>query len=258
MTIQFHPSIKHIAYLLVIGLLLFLLIRGCKQSNLRLQVSENSALITDSISKALIKLKKDSAENAKKFNDTLEFINGQYALAQEQKLRYADQLDNAKDTIRKLIAKYRSGKYTDTATVTVPHEFVADCHDCFDRLERQTTTLDYYERAVFKADSISLVKNKEYEKRINQIEQERDGFIELAETANGSLVRALDKLAPKRLVLFSWNVLSNPWPCAVGIGGIYQDKRNRQFGVKKYIGNIPNARKAWELEINLPLSFKRK
>jgi hypothetical protein len=257
MILKIHPAI---ATILIAGIiiLLFLLVKGCKQSKLRLQVNERSVLITDSISKVLIQLKKDSAENEKKYNDTLEFINGQYALAQEQKLRYADQLDNAKDTIKKLIAKYKSGKYTDTAEVVVPHEFVADCQDCFSRLERQSTTLEFYERAVFKADSIIMVKDKNYQNRIKKVEQERDGAFKLAETSNEEHKKSISKLAPRRLVLFSWNVLSNPWPCAVGIGGIYQDKRNRQFGVKKYIGNIPNAKKAWELEVNMPLSFKKR
>lgn len=255
MTVKINPWLLT-AIIIGICILIFSLIRGCNQSNLRLQADAHLKKSNDSLIKDAAD-KKRIIDSAKKiYQDTIEFVNGQYALVKNQKERIENELYNSRDTIKKLIAKHRTNSYTDTTNTPVPNDFIADCHDCFNRLENGLFLVDRYKQQVKASDSISIVKSKIYEKRIKQQELEKQALQGSLNYAIGENEKAIKKLAPKGQLYFSWGVLFNPIiPKMAGVGLMYQDRHRVIWAAKGWFGQYGNM---WEANMNLPLSLKRK
>jgi hypothetical protein len=252
MKLQIHPLI---GTLLIAGILIlvFLLIRGCNQS--KLQVSKAAKL--DSLNNILLhvvsndKLVTDSTKNA--FHDSLEFVNGQLALANEQKLRTEAELQDVIKSNKVLIEKHRLAQYADTTAVTVPSEYITDCEGCFTNLEKTTTLVNRYKTDINTMEAKQREQNKIYQKRFKELDAEKLGFYNKINTLAKASQDAIDQLKPHGRLYLTWGVLWRPWPVAAGGGLMYQNKRNLIWGINCYYGQNGTT---VETNIHFPLSLK--
>jgi hypothetical protein len=243
--------------LMVIGVVVLLvaLMRGCGQS--KTQAAKYNKL--DSLNTVLLhaiteeKVKSDSSKKA--FQDSLEFERGQTALANEQKLRTENDLHDQVLENKALIAKFKLGDYTiggDTASITVPNEFVTDCQGCFANLERTTGLVERYKVDINALESSQEKQNQLYQSRFKELELQKNGFINKIASLAEQERDAIDKLKPRGRLYLSWGVLWRPWPVAAGMGLMYQNKRNLIWGLKGYYGQGGTT---VETNINIPLSL---
>lgn len=243
------------AMLVAIGILIIALYRGCKKVKNNQQQIETLIELTDSFSVISKRAIDGWTESKKSYEDSLEFERGQRLLAENQKERAEDDLNSALSENKKLLKKYRDQKYTDTATVLAPKEFVDDCKECFERLDvTDKLTLKYKQEVAdwavrFKRET-SLISN-----RVFLVERERDDFRSKVDSLTLIQKGSISNIRPKGRLYLSWGVLWSPWPVAAGAGLLYQTTRNVLFGVKGYYG--PNKTTV-ETSINFPLSLKRK
>lgn len=237
----------------VVIILIAAVFKGCYENNG--VVAKYKKL--DSLNSVLLDVVADSdreLDSTKKaFNDSLEFERGQKELAKAQLQRTAYELDAATKTNKELIAKYKLAKYTDTSTVTVPHEFVADCHDCFTNLEKTTNQVDTYRTDVSRIQNSWNKQEALYQKRFKEIEIERLGFNNKIRSLAKQQQEYIDKLKPHGRLYLSWGVLFQPWPKYAGVGLMYQNKRNLIWGAMWYYGDKGHV---VQTIINFPLSLK--
>ncbi len=244
-----------LGFIVGVVILIITLIRGCNQSNLRLQAQQKLQNANDSIKAAANVIHFNDSVDKKSFQDSIEFIKGQYALIQNQKARVENDLDNMQVENKKLIAKYRANNYVDTSTMVVSNEFVDDCHNCFDRLETQTFIVDKYKLLVKKSDSLSIVKDSRFQKRISQQEKEKDSLNALLNYCLDINKEAQNKLKPKGTLYFSWGVQFKPLPKMAAVGLMYQAKNRVIYGAKGWFGQYGSM---VEANFNLPISSKRR
>lgn len=246
---------KWVAYVIIIliGLLVIALIRGCKKAKNDGANIKSLVDLTDSF-----KVVSDCAingwkESKKAFQDTLEFERGQRELAENKYERTALELDKALDENAKLIAKYKANKYADTSLVLAPAEFIEDCHDCFSKLEK-TSNLSFGLKKDIEDWRIKY--NKETSlllSRLKQVEAERNDYYHTIDSLTDKQEKAVEKIKQKGRLYLSWGVQWKPWPSYAGAGLLYQTKRNMLYGAKWYYGTHGHM---LETTINFPLSLK--
>lgn len=239
--------------LFIIGVVLISLIRGCSQS--RLQVTKYNKI--DSLNKELIKFisqeKTNSDSTTKAYQDSLEFITGQYALAKEQALRTGGELQQLAIENKALTEKHKLAQYTDTATIVVPSEYVIDCENCYTRLEQTTNVSLKYKDDLNKLQGNWEKQNQINQKRFKELDAEKLGFYNKIKSLTKQQQDAIDKSKPHGRLYLSWGVLWKPWPWGAGAGLLYQTKYNVMYGAKWYYGS---AGQIIETTISFPLSIK--
>lgn len=254
MSLKIHPLL---AALLITGILflVFALIRGCNQS--KLQVSKFNKI--DSLNNALLgeiaKNKRVSDSTTQDYQDSLEFVKGQYTLVKEQETRTSAELQDVTKANKILIAKHKLAEYTDTSAVTVPGEFVAECNECFGSLEKTTGLVERYKNDINNLQSNWDKQSQLYQKRFKELDAEKLGFYNKINILAKAQQEAIDKLKPHGQLYFSWGVLFGPLPKMTGIGFVYQTKYKIQYGLKGYFGVYGSM---VEGQMNLPLSLKHK
>lgn len=256
MTIRFRPYIKYIVGLAVIFILMFLLDKGCSISRQAILLSKELQTKNDSLTAKITIDSTTAIENKKEYETALDLANGQVEIKGNQIAKTETELDAANKRINTLIANHKDIlPDSDTSSTYVPNEFITDCNGCFTELSNGQKLVQQY-----KSDNEQLklslhLKEKFQTDRIVQQDQEK---IKLAKSLQDcmDISKAAQKaLSPHGQLYFSWNVIWTPFPIAAGIGGIYQNKRKMQYGVKWLYGRYGQM---IETEINLPLSLKRK
>lgn len=252
MSLKINPIV---ATLVIVGILIliFVLFRGCRQSKMEVAAKEKAQIIADSALSVLKEYKATSDTSAKRFQDTIEFERGRSALIEAQKAVTEMELDKVSKDNKALIAKYKSGKYTDTATTLVPNEFISDCQGCFVNLEKTTGLVDRYKNDINKLQDNWDKQNQLYQKRFKELDAEKLGFYNKINSLAKEQQKAADQLKPHGRLYLSGGILWSPVPVGIGAGFMYQNKRNIMWGAKWYYGKYGQT---VETEINLPLSFK--
>lgn len=260
MSFKIHPILVA-ALLCAIGILLFALIRGCNKGKNVQNDYINLAVINDSLRMTLELDSINALESKARFQDSLDFERGQNALLEEQKDRTQVELNSQLQVNKALIKKHQLYEYTDTSTspyksiVVVPTEFVEDCKGCFTNLTKTTNLADKYEVDLKNLKKSNDNIEKKYQKRLTEVEAERNIF----RNKVGSLAKqqdsVLEKLKPHGKLYLSWGVIWGPWPKMAGAGIMYQNKRNLLWGAKWYYGS--NGQMV-ETTINFPLSLRFK
>jgi hypothetical protein len=238
--------------LILIGLLIFALIRGCNNSR------DNAALAVnykqrESDLKDI--LKKVNEENAA-YKDTVEFLNGQLSLTDNKLLSLNEDLRGANDRITTLLKKHVPiTPSLDTNVTTVPNLFLDECADCFKELGNG-------QRLVIKYKAEKEGQEKTYknllsvkDNRINSLEKSNDSLMRSYTSLLDSSKKFQENFMPRGRLYLSWGVLWSPWPVAAGAGVLYQNKRNMIYGAKIYYG--VNKTQV-ETTMNFPLSFKKR
>lgn len=257
MTIQIKQPWKVYAVLIALGIILFASIRGCHQGQASVAVAEKWHRSTDSLSNVTKILKVVIDSTKKSYQDSLDFVNGQLALKNNQLVYTKYSLDSADQRITILINKYKDIQpATDTSVTTVPNEYVNECHDCFTELKGGQAKVKLYLSQLDSVKQVTQTKLNLQQNRINQLNQQNT---QLAGTLQDCLEvskAAEKKLAPHGQLFFSWSVLWVPYiPTMAGVGLMYQNKYKLQIGVRGMFGRYGNG---FETEVNMPLSLKRK
>lgn len=239
--------------LVLLGLLIVALIRGCKNNQ------HNGALIVNHESR-INNLVHDSTETVKKLIENhkqMEVLEGQLSLSNNKLLFLDENLGKANDRITVLLKKHVpiNPSLVDTGVMVVPTMYVNECADCFIELSNGQKLVIQYKAE--KENQFNLLSGK-----INL----KDNRIRDLETANVKLTsnyrslidsskRFQDKLKPRGRLYLSWGVLYYPWPKAAGMGLMYQTKRNLIIGGMWYYGTQGHM---VETNIHFPLSLRFK
>jgi hypothetical protein len=247
------PQWIWILVFVVIGVLLFSLIRGCNQSNLQLSKFNKADSLNRELLKTIANYKASTDSTNKQYQDSLAFMNGQYVLAKEQALRSDINLQEQININRSLIEKHKWAKYADTTAVTVPQEFVEECSGCFANLEKTTVLVDRYKTDINKLQDNWDKQSAIYQKRFKELDAEKIGFYNKINTLAKDQQKAIDELKPHGRLYLTWGVLWRGFPSAAGAGLMYQNKRNLIWGITCYYGQNGTT---VETNIHFPLSLK--
>lgn len=237
-------------------ILIFACIRGCNQGQQAVAESiqwkqENTKLVHDT---ARLAKERDSLKRI--YEDSLEFVNGQWLLAKNQTIATRYQLDSADKRITSLINKYTPIQPNqDTSVTLVPNPYIEECSQCFAELSNGQEKVKTYMAQIDNLNQSYQSKINLQQNRINQLDKQNTQLsgalrdcIEVSKTAE-------NKLAPRGQLFFSWSVLWMPLPTMAGIGLMYQNKHRLQIGIRGMFGQYGNG---VETEVNMPLSLKRK
>lgn len=256
MNLKIHPLLGA-AVILGICLLIFTLIKGCNNAESDKEVisllEEKNALL-DKKNQAL---ELASLQSKKDFQDSLEFVNDQLSLKEAQKEATEEKLDAANTRINDLLKRYTPVVPSDTGTTMVPNDYIADCSDCFGELGREQKLVNQYRKEIDEKDAFADKITVIYNKRIDQLEHEKQQSNKLANDYKEVAQMAIKKADPRRIVYLSLAgiTINSILPNGVGGGLKYQDKKKRIFGVKVIGSNVGTI---YEGELSLPLSFRRK
>ncbi len=250
------PSWLIFAVLIGAGILIFA-IRGCNQGQQAVAESiqwkqKNIKLIQDTT-----RLAKERDSLKRIYQDSLDFVNGQWVLAKNQTVATRYQLDSADKRITDLRARYQAViPNKDTSITTVSNDYIANCADCFAELSNGQEKVKTYMAQIDNLNQSYQSKINLQQNRINQLDKQNTQLAGTLHDCIDSSQRAEKKLAPHGQLFFSWNVLWVPFtPTMAGIGLMYENKYRVQFGLRGMFGRYGNG---FETEVNMPLSFKRK
>lgn len=254
MKLQIHPLFAT-AMIAGILILIFALFRGCNQAKSDAKHIDILMGLTDSFRVNADRAIAGWELSNKKYQDSLEFVKGQYALIKNQELRTAAELQDVTKANKILIAKHKLAEYTDTSAVITPREFVQDCQGCFVNLEKTTNLIDRYKNDINNLQNNWDKQSQLYQKRFKELDAEKLGFYNKINTLAKAQQETFDKLKPHGRLYLSTGIIWGPWPKMIGGGILYQNKRNLLLGAKWYYGNQGQM---VETSINFPLSLRRK
>jgi len=243
--------------ILGVCLLLFSLIRGCNNAKSDKEIisllEEKNALLDN---KNEI-LEFASTQSRIAFQDSLEFSNGQLSLKDVQIEATEGKLDAANTRINDLLKRYTPVTPSDSSLTTVPSEYIKDCSDCFGELENGQKLVSQYRRQIGEKDAFAEKLTGTYNKRITQLENEKQQSDKLANDYKEVAKMGMKKAEPRRTVYFSMAAIGKESSLIMGVGAglMYQDKRKRLFGATAF-GTNQGA--IYTANLSFPLSFRRK
>lgn len=251
MTIKISPYLITLI-LVVTGLLILGVIKGCNNSQTELAANKTLADIN-------ARLKSDSIKSdslAKEYQLQIELQNGQIALWENRFWANQDSLDAANGRVNTLIANHNAlikqiSIPADTSNVYVPGEYVNDCEGCFNELNRSRYLVLAYK---ISADSLTLALKNKNKTDSFQLKSVTDQTLMLRNYLNKTMAVAKEE-QPKGSLYVSWGVFWNPLPSAAGMGFMYQNKYKVGYALRWYYGRYGNM---METELNLPLSLKKR
>ena len=255
MTLKIHPTIATIIIAALI-ILLFLLIKGCSNSQQALTLNKELKIKNDSLASKVIREKTENLENKKEYDTKLEVVNGQVEIKNNQLARTEVDLDAANKRINTLIANHKTiVPDSDSSNTYVPNDFITDCNGCFTELSNGQKLVQQY-----KSDNEQLklslrIKEKLQTDRIAQQELEKE---QLSRSLNNCMLvakAALKTDKPKGQLYFSWGVQFAPLPKMAAVGLLYQNKHKLIYGAKGWFGVYGTM---VEANMNMPLSFKKR
>lgn len=255
MSFKIHPAIATI-FIAGLIILLFMLIRGCSNSQQVIAINEKLQIANDSLAAEVIHNKTEILKNQKEYETQLEVVNGQVELKDNQLARTEDELGAANKRINILLAKHKNIlPDSDSSNTYVPNDFITDCNGCFTELANGQKLVHKYKSDI---DQLNFEWNKKsilQTNRINQQEQEKANLTKTLKDCMEISKAAQKAGTPKGQLYFSWNVIWSPFPNAAAVGLLYQNKRKLQYGFRWGYGTFGQF---VETEMNLPLSLKRK
>lgn len=240
--------------LILLGLLIFALARGCKKNNSAIQDYNKVKSANDSLI-SLVNANDVQRDSSKKlFQDSLEFERGQYALLELQKERIEGEMSILSRDNERLIQKHKDERYTDTTATIVPREYLTDCEGCFSNLEKTNSLNNKYQNQMNQIQKSWVEQSSLLNNRIKDLEKSNSIFSDNIRSMANNQKEALDKLKPRGRLYLSWGVLWQGWPSAAGAGLMYQTPRNMIFGVIGYYGA---GKTTIGTTINFPLSLRK-
>lgn len=239
------------AILLGILILVFALTRGCSQGKLK-DEAYAKAIEANKVLEGRLKA------NEINFNTSLEYANGVISLRDNQLQATRNDLVASNSRIDALLKKHKPVQVdTDDSVTMVPNTFVEECSECFAELEYHKGKSSRFIKETDSLHVAHLAKEVIQEKRIKQLEGEKEDVSQTLTDCLTAARKQADKLEPRRTMYLNMGAIGGKKDVLMGIGAglMYQDKRKRGFGFTWYgtsQGSIVTA------NLSFPLSFKRK
>lgn len=239
--------------LVLIGLLIFALYRGCNN------VSKNAALAVN-YKERILKLEQDSIEARK---DSIDYIyrdsiqDGQLEISSNKLLSLTENLEQANERIVTLLNKHVPIKpSSDTSATLAPNSFIDDCADCFKELGAGQQLVRKYKAEKDNQEQLYKGQLNLKDNRIRSLEKSNSGLLSDYNNLLDSSKKVQDKFIPRGRLYLSWGVLwkqAVPW--SAGAGLMYQTKRSLIIGASWYY----NAQGHMiQTNIHFPLSLRMK
>jgi hypothetical protein len=248
---QFLPTWAQLA---ILGVIILLVIKFCptKPKPQDAQIAALEAQHSMDSVEALIR--------ATLYADTLAKLKKEKERALMQYEHASSDLNKTISLNRELIKKHNATDYSrivDTSAVLMPCEFVNDCKDCFDRLEKTTDSVEFYRFAADQTQVLFISQASIDSARIDQLEKEK---LKLNQQYNDMRISAE---VNARSMESTWKIktgiagrLNDKFlPNGVGPGIMYEDKKGRDFSVKALFGSGPAS---YIIDVFVPFSFKNK
>jgi len=230
--------------------LAFALFRGCENS--KALYTANDVLSNKHIEDS-INILNDSLQ----YRDAINLLTGEIDL-KENKLSTTElQLDSANKKISQLLKKHIPVIPSDTTITTVPNDYINECEDCFVNLKTQQTTVEKYRKQISalkedfgERDKLKDTRIKDLTLSLGKVNNDYNNQKSINEEQAKTFI-------PHWKLLFSMGVMSinSVMPNAAGIGGAYQDKRNRIVAFRYYTSEYGSVK---ALDIYMPLSLRKK
>jgi hypothetical protein len=251
-SVKIHPVL--IVAIIVGGL--FIWFMACRGYNNGKALAESN-YVKDSSLEVIKQLKAKGVEDSIDHETKLAVKDGEYDLLNNRSEAERDSLKTANDRITHLLHKHVPIKpSSDTNVTVVPNLYIKECSQCFHELSSGQQLVKKFITTSDSIKSVLISKEKIYDGRIKQLENEKKGAYDIAELAEKEFEKKIKALQPRRTVYLSLGTMA--WdgylPKSVGIGGIYQDKMRRQFGGMIYGSNIGII---YQANIAVPLSLRR-
>jgi len=246
--------------IVLLMLLLISLFKGCeKEKAITSNKSEISAL--KAAKDSLIKEQNEGAEREKGYATALELQNGQTELMRNKWMAAGDSIDALNKSIALLKTRYKSIIPAPGSSATVvPNEYVNDCKDCFDKLDKYERTAGDYRDGTNRY--IGQLKERQVldSNRILELTNSNHDLVNTTHDAINAGMRtdSLNKqLQPHGRLLFSMSTMAinGYWPNAAGIGFGYLDKRYKLYSAKIFGSEYGTI---YQAEIFLPLSLRKR
>lgn len=256
MSLNINLKVNPIVATLVLAaacILIFMLIRGCNNS-------QNLQLSNINYKEEIKRHKEDSIKNVQDkiaYNDSMEFLEGQWQLSKNKELSLNEDLGKANTRITNILNKHVPIKPSlDSSLTMVDNTFINECADCFDELTNGQQLVRKYKAEKDNQEHICAGKLRIKDKRIDSL----DKFNAKLGASNVSLLSSIKEMEgkwqPRGRLYVSWGVLwKNYVPWAAGAGAMYQTKRNLIMGASWYYNSQGHM---VQTNIHFPLSFKKR
>lgn len=152
-------------------------------------------------------------------------------------------IDNVVQENKSLIAKHKARPPVNVGAgiTTVPQEFIDDCEGCFTQLIKTNDSAVAYKQEAEALRAVMAAQNEADSQRIAQLEQDKLRLnkhyndMRIAAEVNAKYLEPRRKVKTGLAGTFSDSFLPN----GVGVGLMYEDKKDRNFGVEALFGNRP-------------------
>lgn len=236
--------------LILIGVLIVSLIRGCDNFN---EAKQSNVNLAERI-KVLQQDSLDNVTNNKQYEVQSEYLASQLETSNDSIKSLNEDLRDADKRIATLLKTHQSvSPNADTNITTVPNRYITDCADCFAELGNgQKLVLKYK----LERDNQERIYKAQLEIKNNRINNLQDYSNKLYNNYKNLLDSSGKKLEQRGILFFKMSALAinQNLPNAGGAGFIYMDKKKRLFGVSAYLSNYGSV---YQAEIAFPLSLKK-
>ena len=206
--------------------------------------------IEDSIS--LLKQREIYEQHADSLKRVAIYYEFQYTMASAR-------MGNVISENQKLINKRNSPPFgqIDTTQVIVPQEFINDCEGCFAQLEKTNDSAIAYKQETEALHAVMQAQNEADSQRIAQLEAEKLRLnkdyndMRIAAEVNAKYLEPRRKVKTGLIGTFGNSFL----PTGVGVGLMYEDKKDRNFGLEATFGNRPPM---YEAFMYVPFTLRNK
>lgn len=146
---------------------------------------------------------------------------------------------------------------TGDGITTVPQEFIDDCEGCFTQLAKTNDSAIAYQQEAQALRAVMEAQNTADSQRIVQLEADKLRLnksyndMRIAAEVNAKYLEPRRKVKTGLIGTFGSSFL----PTGVGVGLMYEDKKDRNFGLEATFGNRPPA---YEAFMYVPFTLRNK
>jgi hypothetical protein len=249
------PKWRIFLALIVVGVLLIALWKGCQNAN-KANAAKDARI--DSLTSRLKYNDSIGKLNQREYEGVMEYANGIISLRNNQLAASQDSNDKLNDKIASLLKKHKPiTPAVDTSVTTVPNEYLEECTTCMDLLDKsrqlaRTLRADQDNLTTALKSQISI-----HENRVKQLGLEVKGLNSVLDNCIETAQKIKDENRPRRRMFLSLGLIGSNDVILNGVGAglIYMDKKSRLYG-GTYFGT--NLGPMFTAQMSFPLSLKRK
>lgn len=188
------------------------------------------------------------------YADTIEFLNGQIELKNNQLAATKIEIDSFNLTVKLLKKKYKPvTPAIDTNVTIVPNEYISNCADCFAKLDAYDNRISASIADYNELNELYIQQAATYENQLIETQLQRDScykqFNKISQTAG--------KYEPAMKIKLGIGAMSinSILPNAIGPGLMYEDKKGNDYIGRVYLSEYG---KIYSIDIFKTISFRKR